>query len=187
MGLNPFSSTRDFDATRQDAQLQTELIPSLLTLSEGVRQCVRVASVKAALTQKIRELKRSRQLLETSEFGGKILVAIGGDKGGTSTKLTASIINSAFACSVRNLIVIGMYEGRDDAENLRIAFDSFGPELEALTSVPVPETSEEDSPEVEVPVEMFWLAIQAFLEEYSATKVQRLHFLVSSAKFHSQR
>lgn len=143
--------------------MKTAFVLSSIALAEGVRHCIRVATIRDALTQKIRELHGSGQLLKTTNFRGKIWIAIGGDKGGTSTKLMALIINSAFASLVQNLIVIGMYKGSDDAENLRIAFESFAPELEALTSLPVPWTSAEDSPVDEVPIELFLVGNTSFL------------------------
>ena len=159
-GVNVLAPTWAFEILRRKAQMQTELIFCCIDLKEGPTQvknkaCIKVQSIRSALIQKVRELKQAGQLLQTAQFNGKIWVCIGGDKGGTSTKLVASIVNARVPNSVRNLIVIGMYYGSDNADNLRTAFSDFTAELENFRTIPVPDTADADSAIQEVPVELF--------------------------------
>jgi len=163
LGINPFAPTHAFDAKIRRAQLDTELEFSRLTLTEGSdRPCVKVSSIRDALIQKVRELKMADSLLETPNFGGKLWVAIGGDKGGTTTKLVVSIVNAKMSSSVKNLVLIGMYEGTDNAENMRTAFADFGTELATIQTLPVPETGEHGAVR-EVPVEQFLVGDTMFI------------------------
>lgn len=167
-GFRPFAPTHEFEAERKRAHLKTDLEFLKIDLpgDGNNRPCIKVTSIRSALTQKASELKLSGNLLESPEFNGKIWIAIGGDKGGKTTKLIAFIVNAKKPNSVKNLVLLGMYEGSDSEDNLRIAFGSFAYEVKSFTSLPVPETIDPNGAIKEVPVELFLIGDMMFLSHF---------------------
>uniref|UniRef100_A0A915HY61 Uncharacterized protein n=1 Tax=Romanomermis culicivorax TaxID=13658 RepID=A0A915HY61_ROMCU len=67
-------------------------------------------------------IKNGELAEDDPRFEKKVWIAIGGDNGGKTTKLTLSIINVMKPNSVHNTRIIGFYEGADKADNIRTAF-----------------------------------------------------------------
>jgi hypothetical protein len=161
LGLNIFAPNYVFEAARKQLQLTAHYLFSYVTLTEGPgRGCLVVSDIKAALTQKITELQSAGKLLELERFGGEVWVQIGGDKGGGTTKLIASIVNAQNSSSVHNLLLIGLYQGTDNAENLRTAFSDFTGQLQQLTTLPV---RQEDGSIKDAPVKLFLIGDTMFI------------------------
>lgn len=78
---------------------------------------------------------RFTTILDDDRFLKKIRIGFGADKGAGETKAVISYQNVASPNSVRNMFIVGFYEGSDSACNLRSAFqpisDQF-PQLEPL-------------------------------------------------------
>jgi hypothetical protein len=96
-----------------------------------------------------------------------------------TTKLSVSIVNAKVPNSVRNLIVVGMYYGTDNAENLRTAFSDFSAQLEALKTIPVPVTKDPDGAMQELPIKLFLTGDTMFITSCSWTSRAESTFSVS--------
>ena len=55
----------------------------------------------------------------------EIWVKIGGDKGGSSFKMSLQIVNIAKPNSVHNSVIIALFEGPDSVINLHTALDRY--------------------------------------------------------------
>jgi hypothetical protein len=162
-GLNPFAPYKEFVRAKKEALMETHLESTTIDLLGLYSPFVRVANVKDALTQKVRDMQLSGQLLETPDFHGKIVVTIGGDKGGSTTKLVASIANAKTPNSPNNQVILGTYKGKDDAEDLRRALTEIAAELSEITALPVPVKNDPNGAMTEVPVEFFLIGDTMFL------------------------
>ena len=70
---------------------------------------------------RLRQLTWHDEIIPTEE----IWVKIGGDKGGTSFKMSLQIVNVPKPNSVQNSCVFTLFEAPDSAYNLHLALDRF--------------------------------------------------------------
>lgn len=57
-----------------------------------------------------------------------------GDAGGGFTKIGINVINARHANNPHNILLVGLYEGGDSAENIRSCFSEFSMQLPPLNT-----------------------------------------------------
>ncbi|CAL2030276.1 unnamed protein product [Caenorhabditis brenneri] len=91
---------------------------------------VTIKDMKSQLESRLSVLSKYGNLLE-----GDIVVGIGGDKGGDTTKLCMIIENVSRPNNPQGILLLGQYTGQDNHKNMREHFSDVFKQINALTNV----------------------------------------------------
>ena len=64
----------------------------------------------------------------------EVWVKVGGDKGGSSFKMSFQIVNTHYPNSIENTCVFTVFEARDNRTNLEVALEKYKPQISQLQS-----------------------------------------------------
>uniref|UniRef100_A0A915DP79 Uncharacterized protein n=1 Tax=Ditylenchus dipsaci TaxID=166011 RepID=A0A915DP79_9BILA len=77
-----------------------------------------IKNAKKVIEFRLLRLHQSKQLQLDGKYGEKIFLFLVGDKGGSSTKIAVGIANVSSINSYENLIMVALFQGDDNYENM---------------------------------------------------------------------
>ncbi|CAL2041770.1 unnamed protein product [Caenorhabditis brenneri] len=106
---------------------------------------VHCVDVKKLLKWRLEKLSSSNQLIFDSYSGEEIVIAIGGDCGGGSTKINMIIGNVRQPNSITHISTLAVFDDSDDHENIRKYLQPLLNQLNALESIEYSENGKDVS------------------------------------------
>ncbi|KAJ8018545.1 hypothetical protein HOLleu_43399 [Holothuria leucospilota] len=124
-----------YRSDKPKVEVGTCMLKKTTTSEKTETAFIRFKSIKQHAEQTIRRHFETGLLDCSSHFQEKIWIKIGGDKGGSTTKLAMQVVNIPGCNSPHNTHLLGMFEATDSIENLHSIFGSFTDEFISMQKV----------------------------------------------------
>ncbi len=116
-------------AKELSSMAEYKTLPPSLKIRSHIRVCT---NIKQYLETRLVRLVKNGSLLLGPPFNDTIFLCIGGDKGSSLTKLLMFIVNINHSNTINNMMLLGLFEGEDNGENVRAAFGNVQTQLNEL-------------------------------------------------------